>query len=176
MANRECPRLQDPRASLRHSNSRHRIVVDVELTLSKSFSSNLSRSSQSAPVYLASASPMTSRKMESILTLRFTNWGPRWVVLGFGTSKYLRACLPVVVTALALLSALLPTDVTCPTRSYPGCRCDIPAVNYTFSWSPKADWSEFYASSPEIREHFQEVVDKYVCFCHSSLDVRRARI
>ncbi|EIM90702.1 FAD/NAD-P-binding domain-containing protein [Stereum hirsutum FP-91666 SS1] len=61
-------------------------------------------------------------------------------------------------------------------NSYPGCRCDIPAVNYTFSWSPKADWSEFYASSPEICEHFQDVVDKYglMKYIHLQHEVVRA--
>jgi len=44
---------------------------------------------------------------------------------------------------------------------YPGCACDIPAVNYQFSWHPKPDWSSYYATSPEILGYFKDVVDAH---------------
>lgn len=44
---------------------------------------------------------------------------------------------------------------------YPGCACDVPAHNYTYSFEPKWDWSENYASSTEIFKYFSDFVDKY---------------
>ena len=28
---------------------------------------------------------------------------------------------------------------------YPGCACDIPAIFYSYSFSPNSDWSRFFA-------------------------------
>ncbi|KAF9893699.1 hypothetical protein FE257_009867 [Aspergillus nanangensis] len=44
---------------------------------------------------------------------------------------------------------------------YPGCACDVPAHNYTYSFEPKWDWSSNYASSREIFTYFNDFVDKY---------------
>ncbi|KAL6231959.1 hypothetical protein BDW75DRAFT_247542 [Aspergillus navahoensis] len=44
---------------------------------------------------------------------------------------------------------------------YPGCACDVPAHNYTYSFEPKWDWSANYASSTEIFEYFKQFADKY---------------
>lgn len=43
---------------------------------------------------------------------------------------------------------------------YPGCACDIPSVNYQFSWAIKL-WSRFYSSSPEIFEYIQDLYQKH---------------
>lgn len=48
---------------------------------------------------------------------------------------------------------------------YPGCACDIPAHSYQLSFESKTDWSQFYATQPEILDYWQRVADKY--------DVRR---
>jgi len=42
---------------------------------------------------------------------------------------------------------------------YPGCRCDIPSHNYQFSWRPKHDWSNFFASAAEIGEYLRQICD-----------------
>lgn len=34
-------------------------------------------------------------------------------------------------------------------NKYPGCACDIPSVNYQFSWKVKL-WSHFWSYAPEI--------------------------
>ncbi|KAB2569403.1 putative sterigmatocystin biosynthesis monooxygenase stcW [Lasiodiplodia theobromae] len=39
---------------------------------------------------------------------------------------------------------------------YPGCRCDIPAHNYQFSWKPNPSWSAFFAPAEEIEEYLEE--------------------
>ncbi|KAK6209485.1 steroid monooxygenase [Colletotrichum tabaci] len=44
---------------------------------------------------------------------------------------------------------------------YPGCGCDIPSVNYQFSWAPSPNWSKFYSSAPEILQYFKDVAEKY---------------
>ncbi|KAK8070603.1 hypothetical protein PG997_010806 [Apiospora hydei] len=44
---------------------------------------------------------------------------------------------------------------------YPGCACDAPAHNYTYSFEPKWDWSSNYAGSPEIFRYFSDFADKY---------------
>lgn len=39
-------------------------------------------------------------------------------------------------------------------NKYPGCACDVPAHNYTWSFEPKLDWSAVYAGSGEIFNYF----------------------
>jgi cation diffusion facilitator CzcD-associated flavoprotein CzcO len=46
-------------------------------------------------------------------------------------------------------------------NSYPGCACDVPAHNYTYSFDPKHDWSSVYAGSSEIKAYFQGFCDKH---------------
>ena len=48
---------------------------------------------------------------------------------------------------------------------YPGARCDIPSVDYSFSFDPELEaewtWSEKYATQPEILAYLHFVADKY---------------
>ncbi|USP76269.1 hypothetical protein yc1106_03543 [Curvularia clavata] len=44
---------------------------------------------------------------------------------------------------------------------YPGCACDVPSHNYTWSFEPKLDWSAVYASSKEIFAYFNNFARKY---------------
>ncbi len=48
---------------------------------------------------------------------------------------------------------------------YPGARCDIPTVDYSFSFDPELErdwtWSEKYATHPEILAYAQHVADRY---------------
>ena len=44
---------------------------------------------------------------------------------------------------------------------YPGCACDVPSHNYTWSFEPKLDWSAVYAGSGEIFEYFNSFAQKY---------------
>ena len=41
-------------------------------------------------------------------------------------------------------------------NTYPGCRCDFPSVNYTYTFEPKTDYSSVYATSAEIRQYFEQ--------------------
>lgn len=48
---------------------------------------------------------------------------------------------------------------------YPGARCDIQSIDYSFSFDPDLEtewqWSEKYATQPEILRYLQFVADKY---------------
>ncbi|KAF9895269.1 hypothetical protein FE257_000171 [Aspergillus nanangensis] len=44
---------------------------------------------------------------------------------------------------------------------YPGCGCDVPSVNYQFSWAPSTEWTSFYSSGPEILKYFQNVASQF---------------
>ncbi|KAI1358426.1 hypothetical protein F5Y08DRAFT_116319 [Xylaria arbuscula] len=44
---------------------------------------------------------------------------------------------------------------------YPGCACDVPAHNYTWSFEPKRDWSSVYSPAKEIYSYFEGFAQKY---------------
>ncbi|KAK1767240.1 putative sterigmatocystin biosynthesis monooxygenase stcW [Phialemonium atrogriseum] len=44
---------------------------------------------------------------------------------------------------------------------YPGCACDVPSHNYTWSFEPKLDWSAVYPPAKEIFEYFDGFAKKY---------------
>ncbi|KAI1119037.1 hypothetical protein F5Y14DRAFT_460386 [Nemania sp. NC0429] len=46
-------------------------------------------------------------------------------------------------------------------NTYPGCSCDIPAVNYQFSWYPKPDWKTYYAKANETLNYLRDAVAHY---------------
>jgi cation diffusion facilitator CzcD-associated flavoprotein CzcO len=54
---------------------------------------------------------------------------------------------------------------------YPGCACDIPSVNYQFSWKIKL-WSHYYSYAPEIWEYLKSIeqennlIQKYIKLQH----------
>ena len=47
---------------------------------------------------------------------------------------------------------------------YPGARCDIPTIDYSYTFDPELEtewtWSEKYATQPEILRYLQHVADK----------------
>ncbi|KAI3328973.1 FAD/NAD(P)-binding domain-containing protein [Xylariaceae sp. AK1471] len=49
---------------------------------------------------------------------------------------------------------------------YPGCACDVPSHNYTYSFEPKADWTSVYAGSLEIKGYFESFAKKYDLWTH----------
>ncbi|KAI0160643.1 FAD/NAD(P)-binding domain-containing protein [Xylariaceae sp. FL1272] len=44
---------------------------------------------------------------------------------------------------------------------YPGCACDVPSHNYTWSFEPKLDWSAVYPPAKEIFDYFEGFATKY---------------
>ncbi|KAF5561492.1 sterigmatocystin biosynthesis monooxygenase stcW [Fusarium napiforme] len=51
-------------------------------------------------------------------------------------------------------------------NTYPGCACDVPSHNYTYSFEPKADFSSVLASSDEIKDYFEGFAVKYDLIKH----------
>ena len=42
-------------------------------------------------------------------------------------------------------------------NTYPGLSCDVPAHSYTYSFARNPDWSQHYATGPEIQGYFERV-------------------
>src|SRR5215467_4793039 len=50
-------------------------------------------------------------------------------------------------------------------NSYPGCRCDVESMDYSYSFSEELEqewgWTERYARQPEILRYLNYVADKF---------------
>jgi cation diffusion facilitator CzcD-associated flavoprotein CzcO len=62
-------------------------------------------------------------------------------------------------------------------NTYPGCRCDVQSNLYSYSFEPKADWSETFPSQPELWAYLQRVVRKngleeFLCLGHEVVEAR----
>lgn len=62
-------------------------------------------------------------------------------------------------------------------NTYPGCRCDVQSSLYSYSFAPKADWSETYPSQPELWDYLQKITSSYglrhyLRFGHEVTDAR----
>src|SRR5689334_20774271 len=48
---------------------------------------------------------------------------------------------------------------------YPGARCDVESIQYSYSFDPELEqewsWSERYAAQPEILSYIQHVAERY---------------
>ncbi|MFC7497216.1 MULTISPECIES: flavin-containing monooxygenase [unclassified Nocardioides] len=59
---------------------------------------------------------------------------------------------------------------------YPGARCDIESIYYSYSWDPELirdwEWSERYAAQPEILAYLEHVADKHDLNRHFSFGTR----
>ncbi|KAK6369602.1 hypothetical protein LTS17_009508 [Exophiala oligosperma] len=59
---------------------------------------------------------------------------------------------------------------------YPGCRCDVPAHLYSFSFAPNPDWTRVYPDQIEILEYLNKVAADHDLFRYTTFAavVRRA--
>ncbi|MDG3011893.1 NAD(P)/FAD-dependent oxidoreductase [Rhodococcus sp. D2-41] len=59
---------------------------------------------------------------------------------------------------------------------YPGARCDVESVDYSYSFSEELqqdwDWSEKYATQPEILAYLEHVADRFDLRRHITFDAR----
>ena len=59
---------------------------------------------------------------------------------------------------------------------YPGARCDVPSVEYSYSFSPELErewrWTERYAAQPEILRYLNHVADRFDLRRDISFDTR----
>lgn len=55
---------------------------------------------------------------------------------------------------------------------YPGCRCDVPSVLYSFSFAQKPDWQSRYATQPEILAYMEELAEQNGLLPHTRFNTR----
>ena len=59
---------------------------------------------------------------------------------------------------------------------YPGARCDVESMQYSFSFSPELDqewsWKERYASQPEILAYAEHVAERFGLYPHIRFETR----
>ena len=55
-------------------------------------------------------------------------------------------------------------------NTYPGCRCDVPSHMYSFSFAPRIDWSEPYATRSEILEYLEQCAADFDLLRHLRLN------
>ncbi|KAJ5825359.1 hypothetical protein N7474_002497 [Penicillium riverlandense] len=96
----------------------------------------------------------------------------RVVIIGAGISGIM-ACIRFVqrIPNLELCIYDKNADVggTWFENRYPGCACDIPAHTYQATFEPNKEWSQFYASAPEIHRYWKRVALKYGCLKYMKL-------
>jgi cyclohexanone monooxygenase len=67
--------------------------------------------------------------------------------------------------SVAVLDAAGDIGGTWYLNRYPGCRCDVESLAYSYSFSPELeqewDWSERYATQPEILSYIRYVADRF---------------
>ena len=63
---------------------------------------------------------------------------------------------------------------------YPGARCDIESLEYSYSFSPELDqewkWPERYATQPQILEYINHVADRFDLMPRDVVYVDAARV
>ena len=55
-------------------------------------------------------------------------------------------------------------------NQYPGAECDVQSHLYSFSFEPKADWSQPFAGQAEILDYLNHIADKYDIRRHIDFD------
>lgn len=96
----------------------------------------------------------------------------RVVVMGAGISGILAAIrFPQRIQNLSLTVYEKNADIggTWLENRYPGCACDIPAHTYQATFAPNYEWSQFYATAPEIHAYWKKVAHRYGCMRYIKL-------
>src|SRR5678816_2370398 len=59
---------------------------------------------------------------------------------------------------------------------YPGARCDIPSLEYSFGFDPELEqeweWTEQFASQPEIERYLNHLADRCLLYTSDAADER----
>ena len=88
------------------------------------------------------------------------------IVVGAGLSGlYLLHRLRELGLSVAVLEQASGVGGTWFWNRYPGARCDIESMTYSYSWSHELEqewtWSERYAAQPEILRYIEHVADRF---------------
>ena len=88
------------------------------------------------------------------------------IIVGAGISGlYLLHRLRAIGLSVLVLDQATGIGGTWFWNRYPGARCDIESMTYSYSWSPELEqewtWSERYAGQPEILAYLEHVADRF---------------
>jgi cation diffusion facilitator CzcD-associated flavoprotein CzcO len=88
------------------------------------------------------------------------------IVVGAGFSGlYMLHRLRQQGLTVSVLEAAPDVGGTWYWNAYPGARCDVESMDYSYSFSPELDqeweWTEKYASQPEILSYLQHVAERF---------------
>jgi cyclohexanone monooxygenase len=88
------------------------------------------------------------------------------IIVGAGISGlYLLHRLRTMGLSVLVLEQATGVGGTWFWNRYPGARCDIESMTYSYSWSPELEqewtWSERYAGQAEILEYLEHVADRF---------------
>ncbi|MGD0393507.1 MAG: NAD(P)/FAD-dependent oxidoreductase [Acidimicrobiales bacterium] len=88
---------------------------------------------------------------------------PAVVIVGAGLSG-LAIAIQLVRSGLRDFTIVEQSDAVGGTwrdNTYPGSGCDVPSHLYSFSFSPKSDWSRRFAEQPEILSYAERCVERF---------------
>ncbi|KAH7082480.1 hypothetical protein FB567DRAFT_551421 [Paraphoma chrysanthemicola] len=99
----------------------------------------------------------------------------RIVVVGAGVSgiaavKLYKEILGNLPVSLTLYDKNHDVGGTWLENRYPGCSCDIPAHNYTYSWEGNPNWSRMYVEAEEIFDYYKDRAQTYGVFEYVKLE------
>lgn len=86
------------------------------------------------------------------------------IVIGAGASglNFAREIYKNIPTAdLAIYDKNPEIGGTWYENRYPGVACDIPSINYQYTWAPSSDWKTYYSTGPEILQYFKKVAKEH---------------
>ena len=127
----------------------------------------LERDGHAIPSHDASGYSILEQPMGTLRPLRVILMGAGASALNF----FHQAELSLPHVAITCYEKNADVGGTWLENRYPGCACDIPSVNYQFSWRVRP-WTHYYSSAPEIWRYLKDIerdgdfVRKYVRLRH----------
>jgi cation diffusion facilitator CzcD-associated flavoprotein CzcO len=80
---------------------------------------------------------------------------------GFAGIGMARTFLAAGIRDVVVLERASSVGGTWRDNVYPGVACDVPTPLYSYSFAPKADWSNLFAPQRELRAYLEECTDRF---------------